>query len=314
MAMSLEALTDTAYRVEPGGVCVITISRPERMNSFRGRTIDELIFLFRTAWVDRAVGAIVLTGAGERAFCAGGDQKQRAETGDYGPTESGMFEVERLHRLIREVPKPVIAAVNGFAIGGGHVMHVLCDLTIAADTRGSARPARVSGSFDAGFGTAYLARVVGEKRARADLVPAASSTTRRPPSGGGSSTRSSRPRTLMATAIAWGRQDREALPHGAALSQALLQRRHRSHRRAPAPRLRRSRALRPDGRGSRGLHRLQREARPRLLAVPWLTPAGRSSSAALLSRRGSASWPGYPTSDWPPSPTRLPGRERRCAR
>ena len=161
----MEELTDVRYEVDDG-LAWITIDRPERMNAFRARTVDELIRCLKRAWADAGVGVVCLTGAGDRAFSTGGDQKQRAETGDYGPSESGRFEVEYLHRLIREIPKPVIAAVNGFAIGGGHVLHVLCDLTIAADTAvfGQAGP-RV-GSFDAGFGTAYLARVVGEKRAR----------------------------------------------------------------------------------------------------------------------------------------------------
>jgi 2-ketocyclohexanecarboxyl-CoA hydrolase len=118
------------------------------------------------AWADKQVGVVCLTGAGERAFCTGGDQKQRAETGDYGPSRSGLFEVERLHRLVRDVPKPVIAAVNGYAIGGGHVLHVWCDLTIAADTAIFGQNGPRVGSFDAGFGTGYLARAVGEKRAR----------------------------------------------------------------------------------------------------------------------------------------------------
>src|SRR5215218_5699593 len=136
------------------------------MNAFRAHTVDELIRCFKRAWASADVGVVCLTGAGERAFCTGGDQKQRAETGDYGPSESGLFEVEYLHRLVREIPKPVIAAVNGYAIGGGHVLHLLCDLTIAsAEARFGQTGPRV-GSFDAGFGTAYLARVVGEKRAR----------------------------------------------------------------------------------------------------------------------------------------------------
>jgi len=158
-------MEDVLYEVDRG-LAWITINRPERYNAFRGRTVDELIRAFKMAWVDGSVGVVALTGAGERAFCAGGDQKQRQETGDYGPTESGIFEVEALHRLIRDIPKPVIAAVNGVSIGGGHVLQVLCDLTIAADhaTFGQAGP-RV-GSFDAGFGTAYLARILGEKRAR----------------------------------------------------------------------------------------------------------------------------------------------------
>ncbi len=158
-------LTDTSYEVDRG-LAWITINRPDRMNSFRARTVDELIHLFTRSWADSGVGVICLTGAGERAFSAGGDQKQRSETGDYGPSSSGLFEIERLHRLIRDVPKPVIAAVNGFAIGGGHVLHVLCDVTIAAEHARFGQVGPRVGSFDAGFGSAYLARVVGEKRAR----------------------------------------------------------------------------------------------------------------------------------------------------
>jgi dihydroxynaphthoic acid synthetase len=156
---------DVTYEVADG-VAVITINRPDRMNAFRGRTVDELIRAFKTAWASRSVAAVVLTGAGERAFCAGGDVKERAETGGYGETEWGTFEIERLHRMIRDIPKPVIAAVNGVAIGGGHVLHVLCDLSIAATHARFGQTGPRVGSFDAGFGTAYLARVIGEKRAR----------------------------------------------------------------------------------------------------------------------------------------------------
>jgi naphthoate synthase len=158
-------LTDVRYEVDDG-LAWITIDRPERMNSFRAHTVDELIACLKRAWASADVGVVCITGAGDRAFCTGGDQKQRAETGDYGPSESGLFEVEYLHRLIREIPKPVIAAVNGFAIGGGHVLHVLCDVTIAADSATFGQNGPRVGSFDAGFGTAYLARVLGEKRAR----------------------------------------------------------------------------------------------------------------------------------------------------
>jgi len=158
-------LTDTRYELD-NGLAWITIDRPDRLNAFRARTVDELIHLFTRAWADQQVGVIALTGAGDRAFSAGGDQKQRAETGDYGPSESGLFEIERLHRLIREVPKPVIAAVNGLAIGGGHVLHVVCDVTIAVEHARFGQVGPRVGSFDAGFGSAYLARVVGEKRAR----------------------------------------------------------------------------------------------------------------------------------------------------
>src|SRR3979490_1927378 len=131
--MNVSDYTDILYAVEESAA-VITINRPDRYTAFRGRTIDERVDAFLKAWADKRVRSVILTGAGEKAFCAGGDQKQRAETGDYGPTEHGIFQVEYLHRLIREIPKPVIAAVNGLAIGGGHVIHVLCDVSIASET------------------------------------------------------------------------------------------------------------------------------------------------------------------------------------
>lgn len=158
-------LTDVTYEVD-NGLAWITINRPDRYNAFRARTVDELVKSFKRAWASPDVGVICLTGAGEKAFCTGGDQKQRMETGDYGPSDSGLFEVDALHRVIRDVPKPVIAAVNGFAIGGGHVLHLLCDLSLAADTAVFGQNGPRVGSFDAGFGTGYLARVIGEKRAR----------------------------------------------------------------------------------------------------------------------------------------------------
>jgi naphthoate synthase len=161
----MDELTDVRYEVERG-LCWITIDREQRLNSFTAHTVDELIECFKRAWADPDVGVVALTGAGERAFCTGGDQKQRAQSGDYGPSRSGLFEIEQLHRLIRDIPKPVIAAVNGLAIGGGHVLHVICDLSIAAEHARFGQAGPRVGSFDAGFGTAYLARVVGEKRAR----------------------------------------------------------------------------------------------------------------------------------------------------
>jgi naphthoate synthase len=163
--MTDDRFEDIRYEVD-GTTAVVTIARPERYNAFRGRTVEELIAAFRSAWADRAVRCVILTGEGDRAFCSGGDVKQRAETGDYGPTESGLWEINYLHKLLRDIPKPVIAAVNGVAIGGGHVLHVLCDLTIASETARFGQAGPRVGSFDAGFGTGYLARVVGEKRAR----------------------------------------------------------------------------------------------------------------------------------------------------
>jgi naphthoate synthase len=161
----MEDFTDVTYEVD-NGLAWITINRPDRYNAFRAQTVDELVMSFKKAWRSDEVGVVALTGAGDKAFCAGGDQKQRAETGDYGPSQSGLFEVEALHRVMRDIPKPVVAAVNGLAIGGGHVLHVLADMTIAADTASFGQNGPRVGSFDAGLGSGYLARVVGEKRAR----------------------------------------------------------------------------------------------------------------------------------------------------
>jgi naphthoate synthase len=157
--------TDITYEIEETWA-VITINRPERYNSFRGRTVDELLSAFKHAWADSRVACVILTGAGEKAFCAGGDVKERAETGSYGETEFGLFQIQQLHQTMRDIPKPVIAAVNGVAVGGGHVLHVLCDLSVASETARFGQSGPRVGSFDAGFGSAYLARVVGEKRAR----------------------------------------------------------------------------------------------------------------------------------------------------
>lgn len=156
---------DIIYEVD-GPAAILTINRPDRLNAFRAKTIEELIHAFKRAWADKRVRGVILTGAGDRAFCVGGDVKQRAETGDYGPTDNGLFEGTYLQRLIRDIPVPVIAAVNGIAIGGGHVLHVLCDLSIAAEHATFAQSGPRVGSFDGGFGASYLARVVGEKRAR----------------------------------------------------------------------------------------------------------------------------------------------------
>ena len=160
-----EHFEDVLYHIEDG-LAWITINRPERYNAFRGKTIDELIECFSKAWSDPQVGVVALTGAGSKAFCVGGDQKQKAETGDYGPTQSGRFEVVRLQRMMRDIPKPVIAAVNGVAVGGGHVLHVICDMSIAADNATFGQSGPKVGSFDGGLGAGLLIRTIGEKRAR----------------------------------------------------------------------------------------------------------------------------------------------------
>src|SRR5206468_7582891 len=132
------------------GVAWITINRPEVRNAFRTRTVDEMVATFRDAWGDREIGVVVLTGAGDKAFCSGGDQRERG-AGGYGKGASGIgMDVGSLHTVIRNIPKPVIAMVNGFAIGGGHVLHVLCDLSIAADTAIFGQTGPRVGSVDPG--------------------------------------------------------------------------------------------------------------------------------------------------------------------
>ena len=155
--------TDILYE-KKDGVAWITINRPEVRNAFRTRTVHELTDAFGDARWDPAVGVAVLTGAGDKAFCAGGDQKERGQ-GGYS-TDSRPMHVEALHSAIRHIPKPVIAMVNGFAIGGGHVLHLLCDLSIASDNAVFGQTGPRVGSVDAGHGTGFLARVVGEKKAR----------------------------------------------------------------------------------------------------------------------------------------------------
>jgi 2-ketocyclohexanecarboxyl-CoA hydrolase len=145
-------------------VARITINRPEKYNAFTAQTCEELIDAFRRAGWDKSVAVIVLTGAGDRAFCTGADQS--AHEGAYEGRGTIGLPVDELQSLIRDVPKPVIARVQGFAIGGGNVLATLCDLTIASDKAVFGQVGPKVGSVDPGFGTAYLARIVGEKRAR----------------------------------------------------------------------------------------------------------------------------------------------------
>ena len=146
-------------------VATITMNRPKVYNAFRARTCEELVDAFQRAGYDRDIGAIVLTGAGEKAFCTGGDQS--SHDGDYGG-ERGVIgmPIDEVHSVIRDVPKPVLAKVRGYAIGGGNVLATICDLTLASDTAIFGQVGPKMGSVDPGFGTAYLAHVVGEKKAR----------------------------------------------------------------------------------------------------------------------------------------------------
>ena len=160
----MSSYEDIIYEVRPAGVARITINRPDKYNAFRGRTVEELIDAFQCAGWDRSIGVIVLTGAGDKAFCTGGDQS--AHEGQYDGRGTIGLPIDELQSLIRDVPKPVIARVSGFAIGGGNVLATICDLTIASDTAQLGQVGPKVGSVDPGFGTAYLARIVGEKKAR----------------------------------------------------------------------------------------------------------------------------------------------------
>ena len=154
---------DILYEVVDG-TATITINRPDKYNAFRGKTCEELIHAFNKAGWDKSIGVIVLTGAGPKAFCTGGDQS--AHEGQYDGRGTIGLPMEELHSIIRDVPKPVIAKVRGFAIGGGNVLCTICDFTIASETAVFGQVGPKVGSVDPGFGTAYLARIVGEKKAR----------------------------------------------------------------------------------------------------------------------------------------------------
>jgi len=159
---------DIRYELSGDGIAKITIDRPEVRNAFRPETVIELSDAFERAREDTAVGAIILTGEGEQAFCSGGDQRVRGESGyRVGGTASvGRFHVTDLHVQIRRLPKPVVAMVAGYAVGGGHVLHVVCDLTIAADNARFGQTGPRVGSWDGGFGASVLRDLVGTKKAK----------------------------------------------------------------------------------------------------------------------------------------------------
>ncbi|RMH60828.1 MAG: 1,4-dihydroxy-2-naphthoyl-CoA synthase [Calditrichaeota bacterium] len=157
--------TDIRYE-KAGGIAKITINRPEVRNAFRPLTVREMMDAFADARDDADVGVIILTGEGDKAFCSGGDQRVRGEAGYVDDDGTHRLNVLDLQRQIRTLPKPVIAMVAGYAIGGGHVLHVICDLTIAAENARFGQTGPRVGSFDGGFGASYLARMVGQKRAR----------------------------------------------------------------------------------------------------------------------------------------------------
>ena len=156
---------------EDSGIAKITINRPEKRNAFRPQTVKELIHALDVARDDPSVGVVILTGKGDWAFCSGGDQMIRGDDGYIGDDAVAQAGVGRLNVLdlqvaIRRIPKPVVAMVAGYSIGGGHVLHVVCDLTIAADNARFGQTGPIVGSFDGGYGSGLLARHIGQKRAR----------------------------------------------------------------------------------------------------------------------------------------------------
>ncbi|MHB8658183.1 MAG: 1,4-dihydroxy-2-naphthoyl-CoA synthase [Solirubrobacteraceae bacterium] len=171
--------TDIRYELASGedaGIAKITIDRPEVRNAFRPETVIELSEAFERAREDPEVGVVILTGAGTEAFCSGGDQRVRGDRGGYvtgaDPSQAGQhhavgrFHITDLHVQMRRLPKPIVAMVAGYAIGGGHVLHVVCDLTIAAENARFGQTGPKVGSFDGGFGASVLSRLVGPKKAK----------------------------------------------------------------------------------------------------------------------------------------------------
>jgi naphthoate synthase len=162
---------DISYETSPDGIAKITICRPEVRNAFRPQTLFELADAFNRARDDAEVGVIIFTGQGTEAFCSGGDQRIRGDDGYIGDDDVAKKGIGRLNVLdlqiqIRRTPKPVVAMVAGWAIGGGHVLHVVCDLTVAADNAQFGQTGPKVGSFDGGYGSGLLARIVGQKKAR----------------------------------------------------------------------------------------------------------------------------------------------------
>ncbi|MBK7538497.1 MAG: 1,4-dihydroxy-2-naphthoyl-CoA synthase [Myxococcales bacterium] len=163
---SIAGYEDIRYDKSGDGIAKITINRPEVRNAFRPQTVMEMIRAFDDARDDASVGVVILTGEGPDAFCSGGDQRVRGHGGYVGGDGVPRLNVLDLQMRIRYLPKPVVAMVAGYAIGGGHVLHLVCDLTIAADNARFGQTGPRVGSFDAGFGSSYMARIVGQKKAR----------------------------------------------------------------------------------------------------------------------------------------------------
>ena len=166
MWTQLNQFEDILLESTDDGIAKLTINRPEVRNAFRPRTVNEMLEALDIVHNNSDIGILILTGAGEKAFCSGGDQKVRGDAGYVGDDGGPRLNILEVQKRIRSLPIPVIAMVAGYAIGGGHVLHVVCDLTIAADNAIFGQTGPKVGSFDGGLGSSYLARIVGQKKAR----------------------------------------------------------------------------------------------------------------------------------------------------
>ena len=166
MWTQLNQFEDILLESTDDGIAKLTINRPEVRNAFRPKTVNEMLEALDIVHNNSDIGILILTGAGEKAFCSGGDQKVRGDAGYVGDDGVPRLNILEVQKRIRSLPIPVIAMVAGYAIGGGHVLHVVCDLTIAADNAIFGQTGPKVGSFDGGLGSSYLARIVGQKKAR----------------------------------------------------------------------------------------------------------------------------------------------------
>lgn len=164
--LSIKSFEDIRFEKTSDGIGKITINRPQVRNAFRPKTVIELKEAFEMAREDQSIGVVILCGEGPDAFCSGGDQKVRGDAGYVGGDGVPRLNILDVQKQIRQLPKPVVAMVAGYAIGGGHVLHIVCDLTIAADNARFGQTGPRVGSFDGGLGSSYLARIVGQKKAR----------------------------------------------------------------------------------------------------------------------------------------------------
>ena len=280
---------DIVFEKSDDGIARVTINRPQVRNAFRPLTVNEMIDAFVDAREDLDIGVVILTGAGNEAFCSGGDQKVRGEAGYVGEDKVPRLNVLDLQHLIRYIPKPVIAAVAGYAIGGGHVLHLVCDLTIAAENARFGQTGPRVGSFDAGYGAGLLARTVGQKKAKEIWFLCRQYDAQEALAMG-----------LVNTVVPVDRLQEEAVQLGArnplpqsdrdSVPEGRVQRRHGRTGGDPATCRRCHPALLYDRRGQRRQERLSRKAEARFLEVPAVAVV-RGSRGTLMTASSRPSDP-----------------------